>query len=163
MRSYVYGMSAAIALSAGGALADPVGNGLTHVPPEALLTYGAVFANAAPVVQIVFLILLTSVVLALVIWTMNISRTDNAIRVGTALGRLRIIRSAATPLGCLAASYTLFSSFMGMANVRPAPSISILAPGWAEAALAVMLGLLATTIAVTCERHLEARVRRATA
>ena len=47
--------------------------------------------------------------------------------------------------------------------MRPAPSISVMAPGWAEAALAVMLGLLATTIAVTCERHLEARIRRAAA
>jgi hypothetical protein len=36
-----------------------------------------------------------------------------------------------------------------------------MAPGWAEAALAVMLGLLATTVAVVCERHLEGRIRRA--
>jgi biopolymer transport protein ExbB/TolQ len=38
-----------------------------------------------------------------------------------------------------------------------------MAPGWAEAALAVMLGLLATFVAVVCERHLEGKIRRAAA
>jgi hypothetical protein len=41
--------------------------------------------------------------------------------------------------------------------------VAVLAPGWAEAAMAVMLGLLATTVAVLCERHLEGRIRRAAA
>ena len=84
-------------------------------------------------------------------------------RLAGALGRLRIVRSGATPLGLLAASYIIFSGFLGMANVRPAPTLTVLAPGLAEAALAVMLGLLATVIAVVCERHLEGRIRRAAA
>ena len=39
----------------------------------------------------------------------------------------------------------------------------VLAPGLAEAALAVMLGLMASCVAVICERDLEARIRRAAA
>ena len=160
MRKALGRMVAMASALAGSALAEPA---MTQTPPETRLTLGGVFADAAPEVQIAFLILVISTGLALVIWATNISKSDDPKRVATALGRLRIVRSAATPLGCLAASYTLFSGFVGMANVTPAPSITILAPGWAEAALAVMLGLLATTVAVTCERHLEARVRRAAA
>ena len=121
--------------------------------------------RSAPEVQLVFGLLVLAVGVAVVTWAMSLRKVGTADAKGLAgaLGRLRIVRSAATPLGLLGASYTLFAGFMGIANVRPAPSISILAPGWAEAALAVMLGLLATTIAVACERHLEARVRRAAA
>ena len=57
----------------------------------------------------------------------------------------------------------MFASFIGMANVRPAPGLTVLAPGFAEATLAIMLGLLATTVAVVCERHLEGRIRQAAA
>ena len=139
--------------------------GMTVVPPDQRLTVGGVFADAAPEVQLVFAILLVSVVAALATWAMSLRKVGqgDAKGLAAALGRLRIVRSAATPLGVLAATYTLFSGFLGIANVRPAPTITIMAPGWAEAALAVMLGLLATTVAVACERHLEARVRRAAA
>jgi hypothetical protein len=78
-----------------------------------------------------------------------------------ALWLLRIVRSGGAPLGALAASYILMCMFIGMANVRPAPSLSVLAPGWAEASMALMLGLLATTVAVLCERHLAGRIRAA--
>ena len=139
--------------------------GMAVVPPDDRLTVAGVFAHASPEVQLVFAILLISVLATLAIWAMSLPKVGKADAKGLAgaLGRLRIVRSAATPLGFLAASYTLFSGFLGIANVRPAPSISVMAPGWAEAALAVMLGLLATTVAVVCERHLEARVRRAAA
>jgi len=79
------------------------------------------------------------------------------------LGWLRIVRSAAAFLGFFAASYTLLAMFLGIAKTRPTPSLTILAPGFAEATLAVMLGLLAATVTVIAERHLEARVRRAVA
>jgi hypothetical protein len=151
-------------LAAGAAAAQP-GNGYAVVPAAERLTVGRVFANAAPEVQVVFAILLISVLAVVAIWAISLPKVGKSDAAGLAgaLGRLRIVRSAATPLGFLAASYTLFAGFIGIANVRPTPTISVLAPGWAEAALAVMLGLLATTVAVVCERHLEARVRRAAA
>ena len=146
-------------LSAGGASAQAV------VPEAERLTMGGVFADAAPEVQLVFALLLISTVAALAIWAMSLRKVGQADARGLAgaLGRLRIVRSGATPLGLLAASYTLFAGFLGVANARPAPSFTVLAPGLAEAALAVMLGLLATFVAVICERHLEGRIRRAAA
>ena len=147
------------ALSAGGASAQAV------VPEADRLTMGGVFADAAPEVQLVFALLLISTVAALAIWAMSLRKVGQADAKGLAgaLGRLRIVRSAATPLGLLAASYIIFSGFLGMANVRPAPTLTVLAPGLAEAALAVMRGLLATVITVVCERHLEGRIRQAAA
>lgn len=137
----------------------------TVVPPSERLTVVQVFADASPEMQVLFAILVLSVIAALVTWGMGLPKVakGDAKGLAGAVGRLKIVRSAATPLGLLGASYVLFAGFMGIANVRPAPSITVMAPGWAEAALAVMLGLLATTVAVACERHLEARIRRAAA
>ena len=163
-------MAVAGALSAGGASAQAAVQsgpavGYAVVPEAERLTVGRVFADAAPEVQLVFALLLISTVAALAVWAMSVPKVGQADAKGLAgaLGRLRIVRSGATPLGLLAASYILFSGFLGMAHVRPAPTLTVLAPGLAEAALAVMLGLLATVIAVICERHLEGRIRRAAA
>lgn len=138
---------------------------LQAVAPAQRLSLGGVFAHATVLVQGAFAILIVAVLAALVVWARSLGKVGggDAKGVAGALGRLRIVRSAGAPLGLLAASYTLFNSFLGVANVRPTPSLTILAPGYAEAALAVMLGLLATTVAVICERHLEGRIRRAAA
>jgi hypothetical protein len=140
-------------------------DGLTVVPAAERLHVGRVFADASPEMQLVFALLLAATVGAVVIWALSLGKVGkgDAKAVAGALGRLRIIRSGGTPLGALGASYVLFAGFIGIANVRPTPAIAVLAPGWAEAALAVMLGLLATTVGVLCERHLEARIRRAAA
>lgn len=139
--------------------------GYTVVPPAERLTFGDVFADASLLVQAVFAVLLVSALAAIVIWAMSLRqvRSGDARALATALGRLKIVRAMGTPLGALTAAYVLLYGFIGIANVRPTPSMAVMAPGWAEAALAVMLGLLATTIGVLCERHLEARIRRAAA
>ena len=159
----------AMALWSGAAAAEVVASGpaagYSVVPVSQRLTVGAVFADADVPVQAAFAVLLISVAAAVVIWALSLPKVGqvDARGLAGALGRLRIVRSGAAPLGFLAASYTLFSGFLGMANVRPTPTLAVLAPGWAEAAMAVMLGLLATFVAVVCERHLEGRIRRAAA
>ena len=154
-----------LTVAVGGVLSAGTATAQTVVPVAERLTVGGVFADAAPEVQIAFALLLIATMAAVAVWAMSLPKVGQADAKGLAgaLGRLRIVRSGATPLGLLAASYTLFSGFRGIANVRPAPTITIMAPGWAEAALAVMLGLLATFAAVVCERHLEGRIRRAAA
>ena len=168
-RAGFWATTAMVALACGSAAADTMASGpaegMTVVPPDERLTVGGVFADASLEMQVIFAILAVSVLASLVIWAMSLPKVGKADAKGLAgaLGRLRIVRSGASPLGLLGAAYVLFSGFLGMANVRPAPSITVMAPGWAEAALAVMLGLLATTVAVVCERHLEGRIRRAAA
>ena len=154
---------AAVLAPAGAALAQPAP--YTLVPPAERLTFGGVFADADIVVQTLMLLMILGTIAAIAIWGMSLPKVGkgDAKAAAGALGWLKIIRSAGAPLGVLTASYTLLAGFIGLANVRPAPTISVLAPGWAEATLAVVLGMLATTVGVICERSLEARVRRAAA
>ena len=171
----VLGAGAALgaALSAGGAMAEdaiyvegatpaPV---YTLVPAADRLTIGGVFADASVEMKLVMTLLVIAAVASPAVWAMSLGKVGkgDAKGVAGALGRLRIVRSGGVPLGCLGAAYVMFSSFMAIANVRPAPTLTIVAPGLAEATFAIVLGLLATTVAVICERHLEARVRRAAA
>lgn len=155
--------AAGLVLAAGAARAEEVAYRL--VPASERLTFGDVFADASLEMKTVFAILILSAVGAVAIWAMSLGKVGrgDAAGLATALGRLKIVRAGGTPLGALAAAYVLLWGFIGIANVRPAPAITVMAPGWAEAALAVMLGLLATTVGVLCERHLEARIRRAAA
>jgi biopolymer transport protein ExbB/TolQ len=163
----VTAMSAGMALAAEpvyvtGPVEAPV---YTVVPVAERLTVGGVFADASPEMKLIMLLLTVATVVSVAVWAMSLGKVGKADAKGVAgaLGRLRIVRSAGVPLGFLGGAYVMFSSFMGISNVRPAPSLTVVAPGLAEAMLAIMLGLLATTVAVICERHLEARVRRAAA
>jgi hypothetical protein len=149
---------------AGMASAQPAA-GYTVVPVTERMTVLDIFADADPFVKLAFAILILGALAALAVWATSLGKvgTGDAKGLAGALGRLRIVRSGGAPLGLLAASYTLMSAFIGTANVRPAPTLTIFAPGLAEAAMGVVLGLLATTVAVVCERHLEGRMRRAAA
>lgn len=146
------------------ALAQPE-PGYTVVPPSERLTFLGVFADASVEVQLMLALLIAGAIAAVAVWGMSLGKVGggDAKAVASALGRLKIVRSAATPLGLLTAAYVLFAGFLGIANVRPTPSLTVMAPGFAEATLAIMLGLLASALAVICERHLEARIRRAAA
>jgi hypothetical protein len=139
--------------------------GYSVVPPAERLTFAGVFADADIVVQTMMTLMIGGAIAALVIWGLSLAKVGkgDAKAVAGALGWLKIIRCAGGPLGVLTAGYTLLGGFIALSNVRPAPTISIMAPGWAEAALALVLGMLATTVGVICERSLEARVRRAAA
>ncbi len=148
---------------AGTAMAQDVA--YTLVPPAERLGLADVFADASVEVKAVMVLLVVGAAASVTLWAVTlgkVGRADTKALAG-ALGWLRIIRSSGVLLGVLAASFILLSSFLGVANVRPTPSLTVMAPGFAEACLAVMLGLLASTVAVICERHLEARIRRAAA
>lgn len=137
----------------------------TLVPADERLTFAGVVADASVEVQAMMAILAVATLASAAVWATSLGKVGRADAKGLAgaLARLRIVRSGATPLGFLTAAYVLFAGFIGMANVRPAPGLTVLAPGFAEATLAIMLGLLATTVAVVCERHLEGRIRQAAA
>lgn len=156
---------AATAWAAAGAAAAQTEADYTVVPPSERLSFGGVFADASVEVQAAMALMIAGAIAAVVIWALSLSKVGQADTKALAggLGWLKIIRSAGVLLGVLTASFILLAGFIGISNVRPTPSLTVLAPGFAEATLAVMLGLLASTVAVICERHLEARIRRAAA
>lgn len=153
------------AWTAAGAAAAQTEAAYTVVPPAERLSFGDVFADASVEVQVAMALMIAGAIAAVIIWGLSLSKVGSADTKALAggLGWLKIIRSAGVLLGVLTASFILLAGFIGISNVRPTPSLTVLAPGFAEATLAVMLGLLASTVAVICERHLEARIRRAAA
>jgi biopolymer transport protein ExbB/TolQ len=131
--------------------ADPA---LMLVSADHRLTGLAVFTHAKPVVMLVMALLLLATLAGVALWAAALRRADAA---GPAMARLAGISAAAPLLGFFAAAYGLMDSCIGIANVRPVPSLSILAPGLAEAFLAIALGLLASAVATMGRHHLNAR------
>ena len=56
--------------------------------------------------------------------------------------------------------YVLLMGFIGMANVGEPVPMAVLAPGYAEAALLFLLGLLTGVVGVICHWIIEARIDR---
>ena len=133
----------------------------TVVPAAERLSLAGVFTDATLVNQVMMALLVAATLASVAIWATSLAKVGKGEAPVVGLGRLKIIRSAGAMLGLLGASYTLLNGFIGLSNVRPVPTASVMAPGWAEATFLVMLGLLASTVAVICERHLEGKIARA--
>ena len=58
------------------------------------------------------------------------------------------------------AAFVLLNGFIGIANVGVSVPMAVLAPGFAEAALLVVLGLVAGVVGVICHWIIEARIDR---
>ncbi len=110
------------------ALAAPVGR----------LTVIDVFGHAAGPVKLIALLLLAAVVAAPALL---------AIRRPTLLP---VLAKGAPLLGAAAVLFTLMASAVGVANSPQVPSLTVLAPGFAEMLLLLTLSALATFSAVVC-------------
>jgi hypothetical protein len=132
--------------------ADPT---LILVAADHRLSGLAVFTHAKPVVMLVMALLFGATLTAIFLWARALTSGRDA--AGPAMARLAGISAAAPLLGLFAAAYGLMDSCIGIANVRPVPTLSILAPGLAEAFLAISLGLLAAAVATLGRHHLNAR------
>jgi len=133
---------------------------LSSIPPADRLTLGGVFSHAGIPVKVVLWGLLAAIVAAVTVWIVQAARVRQG-RSGGVAGAVAYLsaQAAAAPLfGLLGLSYALLNGFIGIANVRPTPSLTVLAPGLAEAMLSLGLGLLAAAIAVLAHRHLQFRL-----
>jgi hypothetical protein len=135
------------------------------VPASDRLTLAGVVGDASVEVQLMMAVMTLATLAALGVWGASLPKVGvgDARALAAGLGRLRIVRSGGVMLGLLTAAYVVFAMWLGTANVRPEPDLTLLAPGFAEATLALMLGLAASTVAVICGRHLEGRIRTAAA
>ncbi len=130
-------------------------------PPDATLavvaerlTFIGLVTHAKPVVMLVLAGLAVSTVIASAVWIGELAGRP-ASRGGRTF--LHALAGAGPLIGLFGAAYGLMDSFIGVANVRPVPTLSILAPGYAEALLSVTLGLLAGAIATIAHRQLSGR------
>jgi biopolymer transport protein ExbB/TolQ len=72
---------------------------------------------------------------------------------------LSALRLGAPLLGLLGAAFNALMMFIGLANMGPRP-FNVLAPGLAEAAFLLVLGLIVGVVAVICHWIVEARIDR---
>jgi hypothetical protein len=125
--------------------------------PAQHLQLFSVVANAKPVVMLCLLLLVAAIVSATAVWVLQLTK-GKTVAVGGRAGIFLTGMLAAGPLiGLTAAAYGLMDMAIGIANVRPEPNLTILAPGFAEAGLCVTLGLLAAALAAVYRLHLGLR------
>lgn len=102
------------------------------------LSIGDVFGHAAAPVQLVVVILLAAFVAAPILLFLGRG------------ARLGVLAKGAPLLAVAACLFTLLASSVGIANSPAVPSLTVLAPGFAESLLLLVLGALATFSAVVC-------------
>ena len=134
--------AAAPLLLATPALAAPVAN---------RLTVGGVFGNAASPVQVIILLLAVAIVAAPVLLILRRPAALSALAKGAPL------------LAGAASLFTLLAGAVGIANSPTVPSLTVLAPGFAEMLFLMVLGLLATFSAVVCRELAKPRSHAFTA
>lgn len=123
------------------------------------LTLIDIFAHAQPVVQVFMFLMFVLLIAAVAVWAGQLSGRRGA-RGETVLSSVLV---AAPLLGLTAAAYGLLDMSIGIANVSPEPNLTILAPGFAEASLCILLGLLAASLAAVFRAHLRLAGPRAEA
>jgi hypothetical protein len=129
------------------------------MPVDQRLDLLKVFAHAQPVVQVFLFLLIVLLVASVAVWIGQLSPSRRSSGRGEAT--LSAILVAAPLFGLTAAAYGLLDMSIGIANVRPTPDLTILAPGFAEASLCILLGLLAASLAAAFRAHLRLAGSRA--
>ena len=121
------------------------------------ITLGDVFGDAAPSVKLVMLLLVVGALAAMIVTVLKLA-SGRRLSGGSAF--VSALRLGGPLLGLVGAMYVLLMGFIGMANVGEPIPMAVLAPGYAEAALLFLLGLLAGVVGVICHWIIEARIDR---
>lgn len=122
------------------------------------LTATGVFQHATPMVQAIALCLVVAMVAAVAVCVLKLMRGPAAAGGSAFLSGLRLGGPIA---GALGAGYGVLNMCIGLSNVSPSPSIQVLAPGWAEAMMLLVLGFLTGVVAVVANWAVESRIDRA--
>jgi prepilin signal peptidase PulO-like enzyme (type II secretory pathway) len=121
------------------------------VPVDQRLTLLGIVTHAKPVVELFLFLMFVMLIAAVVVWAMQLAGRRDPAR---GEGVLSTVLVTAPLFGLTAAAYGLMDMSIGIANVRPAPDLTVLAPGFAEAGLCILLGLLAASLAAALRAHL---------
>jgi hypothetical protein len=143
--------SALMSMAAGAACAEDAAVKMQLAPPDQRLSIGGVLANAAIPVKLIMAGLMIAIAASVVLWLLKFARK------APAGGFLSAVVVSGPLFGVAAAAFTLLTMAVGVANVRPSPDLATLAPGLAEAALTVLLGMLAGAVAAAARGHLQSR------
>jgi hypothetical protein len=138
---YVGLVTAALAASTRSAALDPV----------------SVFADAAPLQKLLILGLVAATLAGAAIAARKLASGPKLAGGSAFVSGLRL---GAPIAGLLGGAFAIFRLSVGLANVGVAVDLKQLAPGFAEAAAVVALGLLCGVVAVALNWAIEARIDR---
>ncbi len=123
---------------------------------QSRLTTGMIFAESAPVMKAIMLLLILATIAAVVV---TVRKLASGPRLSGGSTFLQALRLGGPLIGLLGAAYNALMINIGIANVGNV-SYAVLAPGVAEAAFLFVLGLIAGVVAVICNWAVEARIDR---
>lgn len=121
------------------------------------MTPGSIFADATVPIKVVMILLVAAMIGAVVIAVRKAMAKD----VSGGSAYLSALRMGGPLLGLLGAALNGLWSFIGIATIGKAMPLEVYAPGLAEAAFVLSLGLLSGVVAVVCNWVVEARIDRA--
>ncbi len=113
----------------------------------------SVFMDASPEMKLLIAGLFVAAAAALGVWILGVIRG----RAGRGLSFLAALRVGGPLLGLVGAGYVLMVSF---SYLRPGDTFAVMAPGFAEALMAAIAGLLAGALASIGYAHLTTRAPR---
>ena len=139
----------------GGAMALAFVPGLAFAGQR--LTLPGVFSDASELMKGLMILLLAGAIAAVVITVLKLAR-GRRLAGGSAF--VSALRLGGPLIGLLGAAFVLLHGFVAIANVGEPVPMAVLAPGYAEAAMLVFLGLFAGVVGVICHWVIEARIDR---
>ncbi len=130
---------------------------MTIVGAEDRLNLLRIVEHATPVVQLIILGLVAGTLAAIAICALKLSSGP---RLSGGSAFLSGLRAGGPLAGLLGAAYGGLNMAIGLANVAGPVPLNILARGYAEVMLMVVLGLLAGAVAVIANWAVESRIDR---
>lgn len=124
---------------------------------HARLTLSGVFADADETMKALMIALIAAALAAIVVTVLKLA-SGRQLTGGSAF--VSALRLGGPLIGLMGAAFILLMGFIGIANAGGPVPITVLAPGFAEAALLFLLGLLAGSVGVICHWIIEARIDR---
>jgi hypothetical protein len=121
------------------------------------ITPANVFGDASPSVKLIMLLLVIGALAAVIVTGLKFA---SGRRLSGGSAYVSALRLGGPLLGLMGAMFVLLMGFIGMANAGQPVPMAVLAPGYAEATLLFLLGLLAGVVGVICHWIIEARIDR---
>ena len=139
-----------------------IGLMLTSIPVTAWaaprLTLGVVFGDADELNKMLMVLLMAAALAAVLVTGLKLA-SGKRLNGGSAF--VSALRLGAPLMGLVGAAYVLLMMFIGIANFGGPVPLPVLAPGFAEAAMLFLLGVIAGVVGVVCHWIIESRIDRA--
>ncbi|MGZ9113943.1 MAG: hypothetical protein ACXW3K_04910 [Brevundimonas sp.] len=121
------------------------------------LTLTGVFFDADETMKLLMIALIAASIAAIIVTALKLA-SGKRLNGGSAF--VSALRLGGPLTGLIGAAFVLLMGFIGIANGGAPVPMSVLAPGFAEAALLFLLGLIAGVVGVICHWIIEARIDR---